>query len=138
MRKHTFPAVALLAVLTACAGAYSPSSSQTNANVISRAEIDEAGPTAAYRLIESIRRTWLQTRGPTSFRDPNDASFNSRQPSVYVYLDGTRIGGPDQLRNLSTTDIEIIEFLNATRANVRFGPGHVNGAILVTSRTARN
>jgi hypothetical protein len=140
MRKYAFPAIAVVAVFAACAGASSSSSPSANSNVITRTEIDQAGSTNAYDLIQSIRRSWLQTRGPTSFRQPTDAQcppdcdFESQQPDVVVYLDGTRLGGRDELRNLNTANIEAIEFLNATRANARFGMGHVNGAILVMTR----
>ena len=136
MRRFAIPALAVAAVLTACASGTSSSSPRANSNVITRAEIAEAGSIDAHRLIQNLRRSWLQTRGPTRFRSGSDDSFDSQQPDIVVYLDGTRLGGPDELRNLSSDNIERIEFLNAARANARFGTGHVNGAILVTSRSA--
>ena len=138
MRRIAIPALAVAAVLTACASGTSSSSPRANSNIITRAEIAEAGSNDAYRLVQSLRRSWLQTRGPTSFRQSADESFDSQQPDVVVYLDGTRLGGPEELRTLSSENIEQIEFLNAARANARFGTGHVNGAILVKTRAVPN
>jgi hypothetical protein len=140
MRKHAIPTIALVAVFAACAGGGSSSSPSADQTVITRAEIEQSGSTDAYTLVENLRRRWLHTRGATRFRRPGegtcppDCDFESQQPDVFVYVDGTRIGGREELRNLSTANIDTIEFLNAARANARFGIGHVNGAILVVTR----
>ena len=51
-----------------------------------------------------------------------------------VYLDGTRVGERDALRDIQTVEIETMQFLDARQATFRFGAGHVNGAILVTTK----
>jgi hypothetical protein len=51
-----------------------------------------------------------------------------------VYLDATSLGGRETLRNIMTDEIESIQFLDARRATLRFGSGHVNGAIVITAR----
>lgn len=123
MRKPTLLAVAAL-VLTACAAGPS-GSPRLDSNRISRAEIEQAGPSSAYNLIQKLRPIWLRKRGQTSFTQEGDVS---------VYLDGTRMGERDSLRSVSTDTLESLEFMDARRATNRFGSGHVNGAILLRTR----
>jgi hypothetical protein len=126
MRRIVSAAFALAAtlVVVACAG-YSTGSSRSNSNLITQAEIAEAGTSDAYQLVQRLRPVWLQTRGATSFTQGGD---------VAVYMDGTKVGEREALRSIRTDDIESIEFLDAGKAQLRFGVGHENGAILVTMR----
>jgi hypothetical protein len=108
--------------LGACATA--PGQQHLNANLITRTEIEEQGSSSVFDLIQKIRPNWLNVRHTSFTQDTN----------VWVYLDGTRMGGPEALRQVSTPDVEKLEFLDARRATARFGSGHVNGAILITTR----
>ncbi|MFH1763136.1 MAG: lipoprotein [Gemmatimonadota bacterium] len=123
MRK---PILALLAALTltACSTGQ-PGSPRPNAEKVTRVEIDEAGPSDLYTLVQNLRPIWLRERGATSFTDETD---------VAVYLDGARMGGRESLRVIHSSNVETLEFYGAQRATARFGAGHVNGAILVTTR----
>jgi hypothetical protein len=123
MRKPTLLAVVALG-LTACAAGPS-GTPRLNPDRISRAEIEEAGPSSTYDLIQKLRPIWLRKRGQTSFTQEGD---------VVVYLDGTRLGGRDSLRSVNTDFLESLEYLDARRATYRFGSGHVNGAILLKTR----
>ena len=118
-------ALFLTLVFVACAPR-APGAPRPNSNLITRAEIDEAGPSSAYNLIQNLRPVWLRERGAVSFTDETDLA---------VYLDGTRLGGRGELRNIYTHNIESLEFLDARRATNRFGAGHVNGAILIRTRS---
>ena len=118
-------ALFLLLALGACAGGPGTGTSRPNANMITRTEIDEAGPSSAYDLVQKLRPIWLRKRGNTSF---------TRNTDVVVYLDGVAMGDREALRSLSTPEIESLEFLDARRATVRFGEGHTAGAILVKTR----
>ena len=124
MRNPALLLVAALA-LSACAAASSSSGSSLNSDLITRAEIDEAGPSNAYDLIQKLRPIWLRWRGSTSFTQETD---------VKVYLDGTGMGEREALRRIDTFNIESIQYLDARRATNRLGAGHVNGAILVVTR----
>jgi ABC-type phosphate transport system substrate-binding protein len=126
MRRTISAAFVLAAavVVAACA-AQSAGSSRSNANLITQAEIAAAGSSNAYQLVERLRPIWLRKRGPTSV---------SQEGDVAVYVDGTRVGTREALRNLWTDDIESIQFLDAGRATLRFGAGNEDGAILVTRR----
>jgi hypothetical protein len=124
MRKPAVLLVAALA-LSACAAGSSSSGSSLNSELITRAEIDEAGPSNAYDLIQKLRPIWLRWRGSTSFTQETD---------VKVYLDGTGMGEREALRRIDTFNIESIQYLDARRATNRLGSGHVNGAILIVTR----
>jgi len=123
MRKPTALALAAL-LFTACAAGQS-GSPRINPDRISRVEIEEAGPSSAYDLIQKLRPIWLRKRGNTSFTQDTD---------LWVYVDGTRLGERDSLRGVRTENLESLEFMDARRATNRFGPGHMNGAILLTTR----
>ena len=123
MRKPTLLAAAVLA-LTACAAGQA-GSTRLNADRISRVEVEEAGPSSAYDLIQKLRPIWLRKRGQTSFTQESD---------IVVYLDGTRMGNREALRSVRTDILESLEFLDARRATNRFGSGHINGAILLATR----
>ena len=122
MRKPTVLAVAAL-LLTGCAAGQS-GAPRVDPDRISRVEIEEAGPSSAYDLIRKLRPLWLNKRGNTSFTQDTD---------VWVYLDGTRVGEREMLRGVRTDNLESLEFMDARRATNRYGPGHMNGAILLNT-----
>jgi hypothetical protein len=123
MRK---PILVFLAAITLIAcGTGQPGTPRPNPDMITRVEIDEAGPSDLFTLVQNVRPIWLRERGATSFTDETD---------VVVYLDGTRMGGRESLRVIHSADVETLQFLNTQRATARFGIGHVNGAIVVTTR----
>jgi hypothetical protein len=82
-------------------------------------------PTAA-QAVQGLRSGWLRLRSP--------AGINSAG-QVWVYQDGMRLGGVEVMTNLSTAEIEMIEYVDGIRASQRWGLGHENGVINVISRT---
>jgi len=97
MRK---PILALLAALTLTAcGTGQPGSPRPNPDQITRVEIDEAGPSNLYTLVQNLRPIWLRERGATSFTDEID---------VVVYLDGTRMGERESLRGIHSSNVETL------------------------------
>jgi len=115
----------LLLIMTAACGSSGSGGSGIDANLITREEIDEQGPTNAYNIIEALRPVWLQKRGPTSFYNEGE---------IRVYLDNSSLGGIETLRGLHTDNIESISFLDERRASYRFGPNHEQGVILIMTR----
>ena len=97
-----------------------------NPEVISLEEIRASGDVQnAYDLVQRLRPTWLTFRGPSS--------INLTTPELVVYFNGVRRGGPDTLRELELRGVKELRHLRGTDATQRFGTGHENGAILVTS-----
>lgn len=98
----------------------------TNPNLITRAEIGQAGVSSAYDLIRKLRPLWLIKRGEGSFFHQSD---------VVVYVDGTKMTGGGTLREtlgqITSANIDNLQFLDARQATLRFGSGHVHGAILI-------
>lgn len=91
----------------------------------SETQISAAQPVTAYDAVLRLRPSALNQAGGRSF-----------EPSVY--LDGLRLGGPDELVRISAIDLIGIEFLTPIEASAKFGPtGRGGGAILLTSRIGR-
>ena len=75
---------------------------------------------SAYDAIASLRPLWLSKRGPDG--------------EIQVYVDENHVGGIDMLRGLRTTSISMIRHLDGIQAAARYGLGHDQGAILVSTR----
>ena len=69
----------------------------------------------------------LRARGG-SVSDPTGAF------DIVVYQDGIKTGGPSSLESVPTMSVREIRYINAADATVRFGTGHMMGAILVTMK----
>lgn len=95
--------------------------------MISQATIQENRYTTAWDAVQALHSNWLQPHGTDSFSSPTQ---------VWVYVDNVRVGGVDALRELRTENIGSIRHLDSIAATSRFGVGHGQGAIVVTT-TAR-
>lgn len=94
-------------------------------NQISQDEILKNHFNDAYSAVESLRPAWLSVRGMESLSAPTP---------VWVYVDNTRRGGVDELREIAPTLIEYIRHYDAPAANARWGAGHNAGVIFVSLR----
>jgi hypothetical protein len=124
------PRLALLLTILLAAGCArgTPLSTPGTRNVITAEQIAETSATDAYEAVQRLRPEFLRGRGPTSVRDPN--------PTLpVVFLDNTRLGGLQQLRNIPVQIIETIEYLSASDATTRWGTGYTGGAIEVRTRS---
>jgi hypothetical protein len=107
-----------------------PGTADDDPRVISQQEIQAIGDIGdAYTLVQHYEPSWLETRGQGSLRQPNE---------VVVYLENSRQGGPESLRQFSVINIQKIEFLPPAEANMKFGSGHANGAIMVSLKEGKN
>jgi hypothetical protein len=126
MRKTL--ALVLALVLTACASsAPSDGTPRRQANRLAADEIQNAQAQNAYDMIRALRPNWLSTRGQHSLTNPLAGQ-------VVIYVDGTRLGGADNLRQIQSRDIETATYMNASEAGSRLGLDHSGGAILLTLR----
>lgn len=118
----------LLLASTACATTPGQERPRRSQDILTLEEIQETGAQHfnAYDLIRNRRPAWLRTRGTNSLMAPDP---------IMVYIDGTRLGGPETLQGIPAMDIEEIRFYDAAEAQARFGLGNTNGAIAVETRT---
>jgi hypothetical protein len=116
------PVVAVV-LLSSCTPPATPRlTPQRSFTQFSEMQISAARPVTAYDAVLRLRPTALNPAGGRGF-----------QPSVY--LDGLRLGGPDELNRISAIDIVKIEFLSPIEAAAKFGPtSRSGGAILLTTR----
>jgi hypothetical protein len=123
--SRVFYILALASVVGSCSGVResAPSGPGVDRDVITLAQLAEHPD--AYTALLALRPMWLRARGPDSIRNPSQ---------VWVYRNGTRIGGVETLREMNTTDILEIRFLDAAAASLQWGMGHAAGVISVTSR----
>lgn len=107
-------------VLGACAGSGLTSG---NPDEISPQQVQEARPVSnAYALVQRLRPNWLEKRGTSSIRNPSD---------IVIYVDGSRRGGPDSLRQISVANVQSMRYMNPNQATLRYGSGHDHGVIQV-------
>lgn len=151
-RSQLLPLSLLVAALAACAanprtGDAEASRRNGGPNFITTEEIQkEARSQHAYDLIRELRPNWLRARGvqslgrPVGAGDPGPVAPRERvvtgsmiHPSV-VYVNGSRAGGYEILRQILAVDLQEVRFLGATEATARFGSDHGGGAILLTTR----
>jgi hypothetical protein len=120
----------LLLFVTACATS-SPRSAGTSTSssrtVLSTEEMQRAGYPDVFTTIQTLRPQWLQLRGSTRFR-------NNPPAQIKVYLDGSLLGGPELMKQISTKSIFDARYLDGIEASQRWGLDHDMGAIVITTR----
>lgn len=82
--------------------------------------------------VQVLRSGWLVRRSPVRLT-PFTAAGETASP-VWVYRDGTRIGSPEVLRYISTSEVWLVEYFDGRSASLRWGMNHENGVIHVLSR----
>jgi hypothetical protein len=121
----------VLALAAGAAGCASGGGGQggPDQRTLAREEILASGYQDAYSAVQALRPQWLWTRGTTSINSPE---------TIKVYLDNSRMGGVDQLRQIPVRSIASIRYMDALEATNRWGLDHGLGAILVSTRQERN
>ena len=115
----------LLLFVAACSKPAASGSPTQSRNSLSGEEMLRAGYPDAFTTVQSLRPNWLQRRGATSLRGST---------GIKVYLDGSLLGGPDQMRQIMIRSISSIRYLDALEASERWGLDHGAGAIVLTTR----
>ncbi|HZI29387.1 MAG TPA: hypothetical protein VFD64_14555 [Gemmatimonadaceae bacterium] len=116
--------VAVLTTVTGCGARQGAAGTRGDRNVITFEQLQEGGYRNALEAVEALRRTWLIERpdGLTTQRE------------VQVYLDNSRLGGIQSLRQVSTSDIASIRYIDAATAINRWGVDHSQGVIMIETR----
>ena len=134
------PGVALCVLAIAIAGACATSGAsgasaegetaqsegqQSSPYVITEQELRTGNYQSVYEAIEQLRPQFLRGRSARSLG-------GTTIPAIYVGSD--RAPDEQTLHSLSASGVREIRYLTDLQANQRFGPGHENGAIVITLR----
>jgi hypothetical protein len=92
--------------------------------VLTKEQIAENHFNTAYDAVEALRSNWLRVRGTDSFQSPSE---------VQVYVDDTKLGGTDTLREIAASTIYYMRFFDGVAATGRWGVGHAGGVIFVST-----
>ena len=65
---------------------------------------------------------------------PRGSTNQLEAVDLVVYMNESRLGGSDQLRQIPLSDIREIRYFTAADATTKWGTGHTAGAIQVISR----
>jgi len=117
------PILPFLVMAAACASSSGAGSARPNPNGLSRGQIIRHS--TAFEAVQTMRSNWLRGRSPGDLDTPGQI--------VDVHRDGLEMGGVDELRSMSTDGIDYIRFYNGIEASGRWGLGHENGVIFVSS-----
>jgi len=117
--------VFLVAILPSCALHHAaPDGQRTNRGIITQQQLVENHFLTAYDAVEALHSNWLRPKGTDSFATPTE---------VVVYMNANRVGGVDALKNIDVHTITSIQHFDGLAASARWGLGHGQGAILVTT-----
>ena len=94
-------------------------------DLITQDQILSAGGSDLYELIRKIRPYWILKGGDDTSENPG---------VIYVFFDGTRMGGLEALRSLPTSGINYIRWLDGIQAASRWGLDHERGVIYVSTQ----
>lgn len=120
--RLTVTIAALVLLIPACS-ASNPARPQADPNIIRRDQVLAGSYQTAYDVVRAIHPNWLVKR----------STSNSKTPaSIWVYVDGTKYGDINWLRNLSGTSVGSIQRIDAGTATTRWGTGHSEGVLYVT------
>jgi hypothetical protein len=134
--------VLLAAGACASAGAGSASSAaKAIPNLITTAEIDSGSFRSAYDVVQRLRPNWFTKAAQAGSQTMGVSATSGTQTSggsgLVVYLDNTRKGGIQALRDLTASGIGSLEFMDAATAQARLpgiGSSIISGAIVAHSR----
>ena len=130
-------AIALVVAAPGCASSPAGASSTTtqqssrsrgSRDRITAEELATIDVQNALQAVQRLRPNFLQTRGGAT------SSITQGPQDVVVYVDQTRMGGPNTLAQIPITDVKEIQYLNGTDATQRYGTGHGSGVIIVVRK----
>jgi hypothetical protein len=128
--QEAAPAVAPAPTASASAGEAAaadraPRAPRRDRNRVTLEELSAGTPVDLYTFLQRGRAAWLRTRGASSFNKPE---------LVWVYRDGVKVGTITALRQIQTSEIREIQYLDGGAATQQFGVDHGSGAIMLRSR----
>jgi hypothetical protein len=95
-------------------------------NLITVDEIQTRDFNTAHDIVWSLRPSWLRT-------EDRSGAYGGTITPLLVYVDGSRVGDVDFLKQIPATNVTTMRYLNPSEANTRFGTGHAGGVIIVNT-----
>jgi len=95
-------------------------------NLITEEEVRASTSANVYELLQALRPQWLRVRG-----DNAHAEVNVETAGIRVYVERGYVGDLNALRQIATTEVTTVEFMDAATATYRLGQGNPLGAIVV-------
>ena len=120
---HKLTTAALVLLISACSASNS-ARPQGDANIIRRDQVIAGSYQTAYDVVRAIHPNWLVKRSPNNSRTPT---------SIWVYVDGSKYGDINWLRNVTGSSVGSIQRIDAGTATTRWGTGHSEGVLYVTT-----
>ncbi len=119
-------------VVTAACARQAASTGQNNgrSDALLADEIRRSGANDALSAIRMLRPRFLATRGRTTI-------LGSEESEPVVYVDERPIGNVSTLRDIPANSIVEVRHFDAAQAQMRFGAGHSQGAILIITGSRR-
>lgn len=144
--------LALLAVTTVVASGEAQSKKiKRDRTLITAEEVSEAGANTAYEAVQKLRSDWLRrgqrqmtvygrTSGTTDSPRPGSetgdlSDASSRGLKLAVFVDGTDLGGVEELQRIPSNRIEEMRFLSGSDAQQQYGSRYAAGVIQVKLKT---
>jgi len=124
--SRTLVGLALGGMVAGCAHGSARGTQKSQANVITRAEMDQSEYASLYEVVQALRGRWLRSRGPNTIL--------GKPTEVQVMLDDMRLGGVGTLRSLTRDNVVTIAFVDPVAAAQRWGGKYAQGTIVVTTR----
>lgn len=129
-------AAALVVLTVACS---SPKSSVSGGpkpgpNLITADEIARVNVQNAYEAVQKLRPAMLRPRQIASFGQGGVKNGRTVAGEVLAYVDNTRLGDVEQLRQISVASISAVRYFSASEAQTKWGSGHAGGVIEVLTR----
>ena len=123
-------------------GSSTSGTSKPSANFITAEEIERVHVQNGYEAVQKLRPALLRQRqvasangqGGVSSSAPPVTGTNVSAGSLILYVDGTRIGDVDQLRQISASTIATMRYYSPSEAQMKWGSGHPGGVIEVISK----
>jgi hypothetical protein len=106
---------------------------KTDPDLITTSEIDSQSFRDAYDIVQRLRPTWFTRKSGSS----SARRMGAAGSGLVVYLDNSRLGGVDALRQLNTSAIGSLRFMDAATATATLpglGSSVIAGAIVVRTR----
>ena|SRR2546425_1362760 len=127
-----FPIVtACVLTVAACAGTAARQSRDAtpsrDSDLLTAREFAGVNGSTLYDAVQQLRPAWVMRSQPNPV-------LQRTQGDIIVYVDGVRYGaGIGALRMFTLNSVATAQYFSPTSATARFGPGHLVGAIEVTT-----